>query len=171
MNKTVKIKLNLPRIDSKNEDERISAILIPEQPFDEDESDYVELPEASLEMLTRYHNFLMDKLPAGLKMMGREDVGYFACEENLSWAYCDDKEFEVLKEKEEIASVNDQFEFIRIASFSKELGLIAEVKRIFDKKIFQIPLVDLEVCKRKTKEHQLVDDYSSWFVNFGPESM
>jgi hypothetical protein len=162
---TDKQNLNLPRLDSDNEDERISAILIPDLPFEIEEDEYVELPESSMEMLAIYHNFLFEKIPVGLKMKGREDLGYFAWEERFSWGG-DPKEYAVLTEQ--FASFNDRFHFVRLVSFSEDLGLMAEVKRISDQKIFQIPLVDLKGCTRKTIEHQLVEDYSSWFVNFGP---
>lgn len=121
-----------------------------------------------METLTRYYNFLFDKIPDGLKMKGREDLGYFSWEERFMWDGGNTKEYMALKEK--FASFEDRFYFCRLASFSEELGLMAEVKRISDQKIFLIPLVDLKACKRKTRERQLVDDYSSWFVNYGPES-
>jgi hypothetical protein len=162
-------KLKLPRIDSKNDDERISAILIPDQPYEAEDDEYVELPEATKEMLTRYHTFLLDKLVAGLKMTGREELGYFSWEERFAWGGGDAKEHEAIKQK--YASCEDTFEFIRLTDWNEELGLMAEVRRITDQKMFIIPLVDLEVCKRKTREHQLVDDYSCWFVNCGPEAM
>lgn len=169
MDNTATEKINLPKADSKNEDERISFILLPDQNFEAEKDEYVELPETSLEMLTRYYHFLLDKLPAGLKMTGREDLGYFAWEECFIWGDVNDEEYEALKKQ--YTSCDDQFEFIRLSSLSEEFGLTAEVKRISDQKIFLIPLVDLDGCKKKTGEHQLVSDYSSWFVNFGPESM
>jgi hypothetical protein len=169
MTDTIKNKLGLPKIDSKNEDERISAILIPDKPFEIEDDEYVELPESSLEMLSRYHDFLLSKLPTGLKMTGREDLGYFAWEENFSSGDSNTEEYKAIKEQ--FASCNDKFEFIQLSLLSEEFGLMAEVKRISDRKIFLIPLVDLDVCNRKISEHQLVDDYSSWFVNFGPEGM
>lgn len=162
-------KLHLPKIDSDNDDERISAILIPDEPFDFDEGEYIELPEASLETLTRYHKFLADKLPAKLKMTGREDLGYFAWEERFSFDGGSSKEYKALKKQ--YASCDDKFEFVGLDLLSEEFGLIAKVKRMSDQKIFMIPLVDLVTFKEKRKERQLVDDYSSWFVNFGPENI
>lgn len=169
MNATKLRKSRLPSIDSKNEDERISAILTPNEPFDAEEDEGADLPQSSLERLTRYQDFLRDKLPVGLKMTGREDLGYFAWEENFIWDDGNDKEHEALKEK--FASCDDMFEFIQFGALTEEQGLIVEVKRLADQRIFLIPLVDLDVSNRKMKEHRLVDDYSSWFANFGPEAI
>jgi hypothetical protein len=169
MNETENKKINLPKIHSKNEDERISAILIPDKPFEiEEDGDFVDLPEVSLEMLTRYQNFLLNKLPAGLNMTGQEPLGYFAWEERFAWGHGDEKDYKSLREK--YASCKDKFKFIRLKSLSEEFGLIAELKRMSDKKLFVIPLSDLKVSKLKPREHQLVEDYVYWFVNFGPEA-
>lgn len=161
--------LKLPRIDSKNDDERISAILIPDQPYEAEDDEYVELPEVTPEMLTQYHNFLLDKLHSGLKMTGRECLGYFGWEESFIGSDGNEKEYEALKQR--FASCDDKFKFIRLTQWNEEFGLMAEVKRMTDQRLFVIPLVDLEVCKQKIKEYQWVEDYSSWFVNFGPEAM
>jgi hypothetical protein len=167
MIETTEQKYCLPRLDSENDDERISAILIPDEPYEAEEDEYVELPESSGEMLTRYHHFLLDKLGKNLIMTGREDLGYFSWEERFSWG--NSKEYKVLKKR--YASYTDKFTFIRLTTFSEEFGLMAQVKRIIDMKVFQIPLADLEVSKGTEKERQWIDDYSNWFVNFGPESM
>ena len=164
MTSTKKQTQNLPNIDSESEDERVSAILIPDQPFEAEENEYVELPEVSTEMLTRYQNFLLDKLHSGLRMTGREDAGYFAWEERFSFI---DNETEHKRLNQELASYEDQFEFICFCE-AEEFGLMAKVKRMNDQKIFVIPLADLVVCDEKIKQHQLVEDYSYWFVNFGP---
>ncbi|HUZ61754.1 MAG TPA: hypothetical protein VMU83_23450 [Hanamia sp.] len=133
MNEIENKKINLPKIHSKNEDERISAILIPDKPFEiEEDGDFVDLPEASLEMLTRYHNFLQNKLPAGLNMTGQGPLGYFAWEERFAWGHGNEKDYKALKEK--YASCNDKFKFIRLKSLSEELGIMAELKRLSDKK-------------------------------------
>ncbi len=160
MSKLSKQKSRLPRPDSDDDCERISAILAPNEPFDEDP------PEASPETLQRYQDFLNAQLPLGIKMTGCETVGYFAWEESFQFGSGSSKEYRTMKEK--YASSLDIFELMSLSSWDAELGLMATVKRIADQKHFTIPLADLEVCP--TKEHQLVDDYSSWFVNYGSES-
>lgn len=158
----------LPSLDGKSGDERVSAILIPDQAYDVEEDEFVELPEATNEMLTRYYDYLLDKLPVGLRLTGREDLGYFGWEERFIWGGGNDKEYKELKEK--FASCDDKFKFIRLHSISEEFGIMAEVQRITDKNLFTIPLADLVTLEEKIKEHQLIEDYSSWFVNFGPEA-
>ena len=159
MSKLSKQKSRLPKLDSDNDCERISAILAPDQPFDEDP------PEASPETLQRYQDFLNTKLPLGTKMMGSETVGYFAWEERFEFGSGSSHEHRRLSEK--YASCFDILELMDLSNWDEDLGLMATVKRISDQKIFTIPLADLEVCP--TNEHQLVDDYSTWFVNYGPD--
>jgi len=170
MTDSAKQKLKLPSLNSKNSDERISAILIPDQPYEAEDDEYVELPESTPEMIARYHNFLLNKLPTGLRVTGRECMGYFAWEERFAWTDGSEKEYEALRQQ--FSSCDDKFKLIRLTQWNEEFGLIAELKRLLDQKIFLIPLHDLEVFQRKNKEyHQLLEDYSSWFVNFGPEAM
>ena len=56
----------LPRSDSEDDFERICAILIPDQPMDPDEEEFVP-PEATEEMLTKYQKFLLPRIPRGLE--------------------------------------------------------------------------------------------------------
>ena len=44
-------------------------------------------------------------------------------------------------------------------------GIFVYVQRISDKKKFVLPLADLKSTDRKSKNCQLLDDYSVWFVN------
>jgi len=44
-------------------------------------------------------------------------------------------------------------------------GIFVYVQRISDKKKFVLPLADLKATDRKSKNYQLLDDYSVWFVN------
>ncbi len=163
----VEQKSRLPQPNSDDEFERVCAVLLPDEPIDEEKAEDFELPEATAETLLRYYEFLLPRLPAGLKMTGQEDLGYFAWEERFTWGGGSQKEFETLKK--EYASCDDKFNFVRLLLGEEKYGLMAEVKRTTDKKLFTIPLVDLMVCNEDAKEYLWVDDYSAWFVNFGPE--
>lgn len=157
--------LRLPKLDSNDEEERICAILCPNEPLDVEEYDF-EPPESNEETLTCYYDFLKPQLKGGFKLMGREDIGYFGYEEPFYWGR-DTKRPAQLSER---ASLEDKLEWIRLVDWNLEYGLMAEVRRIKDRKQFVIPLVDLEVCRQRIKEYQLIEDYSCWFVNYGPEA-
>ncbi len=159
--------LRLAKLDSKDQDERIFAILCPDKLLDIEEY-YFKIPRASKKTLARYDAFLRPQLQEGFTIAGREDIGYFGYEEPLYWGEGSTAEY--LEPSESRASLEDELEWLRLVDWNLEYGLMAEVKRIKDRKQFIIPLVDLEVCLQKIKEYNLVEDYSSWFVNFGPES-
>ena len=42
---------------------------------------------------------------------------------------------------------------------------IKNVTRDHDKKYFQIPLADLKALHKKSKNYQILDDYSIWYAN------
>ena len=137
---------------------------------DEEQEEGFTPPEATPEMIARYQAFLLPRLlkkSNKLKMTGREDLGYFGWEERFFWGNGSEKEHQSMKKN--MASCDDKFHFIRLVDWDESLGVMAEVKRITDKKLFAIPLVDLVVFQEKLNEFQLIEDYSSWFVNFGPE--
>jgi Calcium binding len=45
-------------------------------------------------------------------------------------------------------------------------GIFINVQRVSDKKPFVLPLADLKATKKKSKNYQLLDDFSVWFVNW-----
>jgi hypothetical protein len=53
-----------------------------------------------------------------------------------------------------------------VKDFDDFYGLLVNVKRVSDKSEFTYPLADLEVTDKKSKNYQLLDDYSVWFVNY-----
>ena len=108
-----------------------------------------------------YKNYLMEKLTFPVKLTGIED---FEWEEFYVLGPGDEDEYEELKKTR--PSYKDIFNMSKIDDYYDEhYGLFAKVTRIKDKKRFQIPLADLETVDKKTKEFQLLDDYSVWFVN------
>jgi hypothetical protein len=56
---------------------------------------------------------------------------------------------------------------LNIDQVDPDRGILAVVQRISDKKVFSLPLADLEARGRDSKNYQLLDDYSVWFVNYG----
>jgi hypothetical protein len=45
-------------------------------------------------------------------------------------------------------------------------GILVKVRRTSDKKIFALPLGDLETVGKQSENTQLLDDYAVWFTNF-----
>ena len=46
-------------------------------------------------------------------------------------------------------------------------GIMVKVRRASDKKTFVLPLADLKATNKQSKNYQLLDDYVTWFVNYG----
>ncbi len=109
-----------------------------------------------------YREFLKSKLDNPVNMTGIED---FDWEEFYVLGPGSQKEYEKLKktrpsytDKYILESIDDEYD--------EHLGLIANVIRECDKRLFQIPLADLKALDKSTKNYQLLDDYSVWCVNY-----
>jgi hypothetical protein len=72
--------------------------------------------------------------------------------------------YERLKETQ--PSYTDTFELLALDKIDADYGIMAEVKRVSDKKEFTLPLADLEATDASSRNYQLLDDYSVWFVNY-----
>lgn len=109
-----------------------------------------------------YKRFLEKKLDFPVKLTGIEDFNW---EEFYIFGPGDKKEYEELKKTR--PSYKDIYNLTRIGDHIEEdYGLFAKVTRISDRKRFQIPLADLKAVDEKSKNYQLLDDYSVWCVNY-----
>ena len=109
-----------------------------------------------------YREFLKSNLDNPVNITGIED---FDWEEFYVLGPGSQKEYEKLKktrpsytDKYILESIDDEYD--------EHFGLIANVIRECDKKVFQIPLADLKALDKNTKNYQLLDDYSVWCVNY-----
>ena len=109
-----------------------------------------------------YMEFLKSNLDNPVNITGIED---FDWEEFYVLGPGSQKEYEKLKktrpsytDKYILESIDDEYD--------EHFGLIANVIRECDKKVFQIPLADLKALDKNTKNYQLLDDYSVWCVNY-----
>ncbi len=113
------------------------------------------------ETLSRYLDYLKENLALPCIVTGRED---FSWEEYYVIGPGKKSEYEKLKKTR--PSYTDEFE---IMDFHDEFGDMGEplvhVRRISDKKEFDLPLADLEAVDEESRNAQLLDDFSSWFVN------
>jgi hypothetical protein len=75
-----------------------------------------------------------------------------------------EKEYKKLKKK--YPSYTDEFEILGFYDELDEMeGIFVWVRRISDKKKFDLPLADLKAVDKDSKNYQLLDDYAFWFVN------
>lgn len=112
--------------------------------------------------LNIYKRFLENNLDFPVKLTGIEDFNW---EEFYIFGPGDKKDYEELKKTR--PSYKDIYNLTRIDDHIEEdYGLFAKVTRISDRKRFQIPLADLKAVDEKSKNYQLLDDYSVWCVNY-----
>lgn len=74
-------------------------------------------------------------------------------------------EYEELKKTR--PSYTDHYRFLSLDDdYDEDMGSYVNVRRISDKKEFVLPLADLEAVDKKSKNYQILHDYSVWFVNY-----
>ena len=135
------------------QDRRIIAIL---------KSKGKSVPEVTDETLKCYLEYLEENLESPCFLTGIED---FPWEEKYVFGYGDEKEYEKLKKKN--PSYSDTFKLLAWEPFEpNDDQLYVKVERVSDQKKFTLPLADLEATERKSKNYQLLDDYSVWWVNY-----
>lgn len=109
----------------------------------------------------KYMDYLKRNIECPCQLTGIED---FPWEECYVIGPGTKKEYEKLKKRQ--PSYTDIFS---LTSYEDDLdennGILVKVKRLSDKKNFILPLADLKSTDVKTKNYQLLDDYSVWLVN------
>lgn len=89
----------------------------------------------------------------------------FPWEERYLLGGWDKEEYEELKKHK--PSYTDEYELIELTEpESRYNDILAKVRRISDKTIFEIGLSWLECTDSKSENYQLFDDYSVWHVNY-----
>jgi len=137
------------------QDKRIAAILgeIEDLNFDE-----------TIDIFCEY---LKTNISLPSKVTGIED---FRWEEIYVFGPGDQEEYDHLKKTQ--PSYTDRYELLGIDRKGKSEWMLcweddigANVRRISDGKEFLLGLSELEATDKKSKNYQLLDDYSFWFVN------
>jgi hypothetical protein len=109
-----------------------------------------------------YKEYLKNNLTSPILLTGIAD---FPWEEFYILGPGDEDEYEELKKEE--PSFTDTFSMINIdEDYHEDYGLYANVRRVSDKKKFQLPLADLQAFDHNSKNYQILDDYSVWCVNY-----
>ncbi|MFC1603586.1 hypothetical protein ACFL5F_01040 [Planctomycetota bacterium] len=137
------------------QDKRITSILQEHKDLDFDEAVKV------------FYEYLMSNLSLPCEVTGIED---FRWEEIYVFGPGDEEEYDRLKKTQ--PSYTDQYELLGIDCkaesgwmlfWGEDIG--ADVRRISDSKKFWLGLSELKATDKKSKNYQLLDDYSVWFVN------
>jgi len=112
--------------------------------------------------LSTYLAYLKNHIEVPCQLTGIED---FEWEEAYVFGFGSKREYEELKKTQ--PSYTDKFNLIDfIDDIGDEYdGIFVNVQRLSDKKQFILPLADLKSTDKKSKNYQLLDDYSVWFVN------
>ncbi len=118
-------------------------------------------PEVGKETLQTYRAYLLRHFDKATVLTGREDFNW---EEFYLIGPGDKKEYEKLKKSR--ASYTDEFMLIEIPEETiGDHDLIARVRRLSDKKRFDIGLSWLTTEKKRTKSHRVLDDFATWICN------
>ena len=120
-----------------------------------------EIPKANEKSLRLYLAYLKEHLELLCQVTGIED---FDWEEYYVIGPGSKIEYEKLKRTQ--PSFTDKFTLIMFDNeIDEQVGILVHVQRVSDKKKFTLPLAELKATDKRSKNYQLLDDYSVWFVN------
>ncbi len=111
--------------------------------------------------MQRYLDFLSENLDKPCLLTGIED---FKWEEKFVFGYGSQGEYKKLKQTR--ASYRDTFELVAFEKLDDCSNIFVKVKRVADKKKFSLQLFELKAVDEKSKNYQLLDDYSVWITNY-----
>ncbi|MCX5914633.1 MAG: hypothetical protein NTV04_22190 [Deltaproteobacteria bacterium] len=118
--------------------------------------------ECNIQNALKYFEYLKTTVRYPCRLTGMED---FPWEEPYVLGGWDKKEYEKLKKDN--PSYTDEYELVKlIEPASRDDEIFANVRRISDKKIFEIGLSWLECTDSENENYQLIDDYSVWHTNY-----
>ncbi len=123
------------------------------------------VPKVTEETLAIYLNYLKQHLEVPCQLTGIESLGCFAWEEAYIFGRKRPKEY--AQRKQHQPSYTDTYTFLRFEEeYDPYDGLAVKVKRVSDSKRFVLPFANLKATEKPSKNHQLLDDYVVWFVNW-----
>jgi hypothetical protein len=120
-----------------------------------------DVPSVETETLERYFDYLKQHLDLPCQLTGIED---FPWEEIYVIGPGDKEEHEELRKTQ--PSYLDTYELLSFGDITWRSGMTVNVRRLSDKKTFVLPLADLETTDQKSKNYELLDDFSAWYVNY-----
>jgi hypothetical protein len=119
------------------------------------------VPAVKTETLERYLDHLKQNLELPCQLTGIED---FPWEAIYVVGPGDREEHEQLRQTQ--PSYLDTYELLSFGDITWRSGIMVNVRRVSDKKTFVLPLADLKATDKKSQNYELLDDYSTWFVNY-----
>jgi hypothetical protein len=119
------------------------------------------VPAVKTETLERYLDHLRQNLEFPCQLTGIED---FPWEEVYIIGPGSKEEHEQLRQTK--PSYLDTYELLSFDDMQSRFGIMVNVRRVSDQKTFVLPLADLEATNKKSKNYELLDDFSAWFVNW-----
>jgi hypothetical protein len=123
-----------------------------------------EIPRVTRKTIGVYFEYLKSHLSCPCTLTGIESMGYFSWEERFEFGYGTKAEYERLRR--ERGSYHDKYELITFDAWVGDWDILANVYRLPGRKKFTIPLSELEGVDKKSRNHQLLKDYTVWFVNW-----
>jgi hypothetical protein len=121
-----------------------------------------EVPEVTEENLLKYRKYLLQHFDRKAILTGRED---FPWEEKYVLGPFSRTEYEKLKKTH--PSYTDEYELLDILEDEiEERDLLVKARRLSDGKVFDIGLSWLTTKKNKGNDHQMLDDFATWVVNW-----
>ena len=139
-----------------SQEDRIAQILA------DGDIDNEEMQEKSSETVIKYLHYLKDNIEFPSIVTGVED---FPWEEKYVFGHGNKKEYEKLKKDN--PSYKDKFEildFYEDEDYDEQI--MVTVRRLNDQKEFILDLDNLKSVDKKSKNYQLLDNYSVWYVNY-----
>ena len=141
-------------LEKNNQDKRLAAIFGTHT-----------VPQVTEETLAIYLDYLKQHLEVPCQLTGIESLGCFAWEASYIFGRKRPKEY--AQRKKQQPSYTDTYAFLNFENaYDPYEGLAVKVKRVSDGKRFVLPLANLKATEKPSKNHQLLDDYVVWFVNW-----
>jgi hypothetical protein len=123
------------------------------------------VPKVTEETLAIYLDYLKQHLEVPCQLTGIESRGCFAWEASYIFGRRRPKEY--AQRKQHQPSYTDTYTFLRFEEeYDPYAGLAVKVKRESDGQRFVLPLANLKAMEKPSKNHQLLDDYVVWVVNW-----
>ena len=110
----------------------------------------------------KYLEYLKQNLVLPCGVTGKEE---FPWEQEYLSGSGSKREYERLKKTQ--PSYTEIFQIVGLRDcIYKNDGIVVDVARLTDKQTFVIPLLDLELIDESSANHQLLEDYTLWFINY-----
>ncbi|MGK0363955.1 MAG: hypothetical protein ACI85O_001009 [Saprospiraceae bacterium] len=118
----------------------------------------------TLENLSHYEEYLDENLSDDVRLTGME---VFSWEERFFFGEHSKTEYQKLRKTR--PSYKDEFKLVEIIEPSKasiDHDLLVKVRRVSDRKMFDLPLSWLAAIDAQSDDYALLEAYSSWAVNY-----